>query len=142
MWYVWIKALHVAAALIWVGGLTVLLVAAKAVFSDSGKSASMPFLNDVLRWNRRVTSPAMLLLWGLGIVLASQGGWFASPWLIVKLCVVVILSAVHGILTGKLRRVAQLGGSPIATPALLSYMPAITIIGVLVIAILVITKPG
>lgn len=141
MLYLWLKALHVAAAAIWIGGL---LIAALAVGAASSMEARPDgerrgWLDRVRRWDRRVTSPAMLAVWGLGLAMAIQGGWFASRWLMAKLAVVLALSALHGLLSGSLRRAAKEGG---LTPhAATRNAGSATIVAVLTIAILAVTKP-
>jgi uncharacterized membrane protein len=92
----------------------------------------------IRRWDRRVTLPAMLLTWALGIAMAMQGGWFSSPWLMIKLIIVSALSALHGVLSGTLRRLERDAAQP---AAILLYAAPTTILGIVMIAILVVTKP-
>ena len=61
-------------------------------------------------WHRRVTTPAMIVVWALGIALAFSGSWFSSSWLQVKLALVIVLSGLHGVQSGALRRLE--GGLP------------------------------
>jgi protoporphyrinogen IX oxidase len=113
--YPWLRALHVAAALAFVGGvlaaaLLLPLLAGRAALADEVDAARA--LRD---WQQRVTTPSMLLVWVLGLTLASQVGWFLSGWLRVKLILVLALSGLHGVQSGALRRLA--GGAPGRTPA-------------------------
>jgi len=78
------------------------------------------------------------MVWALGIVLALQGGWFASLWLQAKLAFVVVLSAVHGVQSGALRRLA--GGSALPVQGL-RFSGRLTIVLTAGIAILAIVKP-
>ncbi len=100
-----ILGLHVLAAVTFVAG-TFLLTA--MLPSLSGPQRSSPEQLAVLRrlrgWNRYVTIPAMILLWAFGLTLASVGGWFVATWLQVKMALVIVLSAVHGIQSANLRR--------------------------------------
>ena len=48
----------------------------------------------------------MLGLWAFGIGLAASGGWFTYGWLQAKLVLVVLLSAIHGLQSGQIRRLA------------------------------------
>jgi protoporphyrinogen IX oxidase len=141
MIYLWLKALHVAAVLCWTGGLLTLAViiaahATKLAGVASDRTAAIKFLS---RWDQRVTAPAMLVVWGAGLTLAMLGSWFPSPWLILKLCIVMLLSALHGILSGMLRRL----GPPDAPspPSWLRHVPFVIIAGVAVIAVLAVVKP-
>ena len=45
----------------------------------------------------------MIVTWVLGLWLAWQGGWFAAPWLHVKLALVIGMSGVHGMLSKYVR---------------------------------------
>jgi uncharacterized membrane protein len=135
MIYLWLKALHVAAVLVWTGGL----LAAALASARAPKSVTDTSLIEVIqRFDTRVTSPAMFVVWGAGLALAMLGQWFPSPWLITKLGIVVILSALHGILAATLRRLSQGDAS---TPAWLRHAPAVILASLLAIAILVVVKP-
>jgi uncharacterized membrane protein len=135
MIYLWLKALHVAAVLVWSGGL---LAAAWAAAWASRAAADRSLIEDLHRFDTRVTSPAMFVVWGAGLALAMLGQWFPSPWLIVKLAIVVILSALHGILSATLRRLSQ---DDTSTPTGLRHAPAAILASLLAIAILVVVKP-
>ncbi len=131
--YPWLKALHVAAALAFVGGVLAVSLFLAAV--PAGEAAVAPIARGVRRWDQAVTTPAMLLVWALGLTLAMTGGWFADGWLQAKLVVVVILSGLHGIQSGRLRRLA--GGDPVR-----SLRTAPLVIGcAVVIALLAVAKP-
>jgi uncharacterized membrane protein len=137
--YPWLKALHVAAAITFVGGVLATAVILRPKLGDnaSGREESGT-VRSLRAWHREVTTPAMLIVWALGIVLALQGGWFASLWLQAKLALVVLLSAVHGVQSGALRRLA--GGSALPMQGL-QFSGRLTIVLVAGIAILAIIKP-
>jgi uncharacterized membrane protein len=113
MTYLLLKAGHVAAVLVWIGGM---LAAALA---------------PVPRWDRLVTTPAMLLAFAFGLALATTGGWFPQAWLIGKLAVVLALAALHGVLSGRLRR-------GLAPPR---YAAPLIVVAAAVIALLAVVKP-
>jgi protoporphyrinogen IX oxidase len=141
MIYLWLKAVHVAAVLCWTGGLltaavTIAARSTKLAGAASDRTAAMEFLS---RWDRRVTAPAMLAVWGAGLTLAMLGSWFPSPWLIFKLCIVTLLSALHGMLSGILRRLGRPDTPP--PPSWLRHAPMLIVVGVIAIAVLVIVKP-
>jgi putative membrane protein len=141
MLYLWLKAFHIAAAVTWIGGMLTasLAVANLSTGQQTPVTGAPPLLEAVRQWDRRVTSPVMLIVWGLGITMAMQGGWLSSSWLLIKLVIVVILSASHGLLSGTLRRRGRDAGR--APPAILRYAAPATIICVIIIAILAVTKP-
>jgi uncharacterized membrane protein len=137
--YPWLKALHVAAAITFVGGVLAALVTLRPLLGDGTSSLEESGTVRSLRaWHREVTTPAMLIVWALGIVLALQGGWFTSLWLQAKLALVMVLSAIHGVQSGALRRLA--GGSALRMQGLW-FSGRLTIVLVAGIAILVIIKP-
>jgi protoporphyrinogen IX oxidase len=136
--YPWLKGLHVAFALLFVGGLIsetafiATLPTAEELTSDQRSAVSA-----VRAWDRRLTTPMMLLVWGMGLTLALSQGWFSSHWLQAKLVFVLALSALHGIQSGTLRRLA--GGAVWARE---QTMPTLVIvISVASIAVLAVVKP-
>ena len=80
MTYLWLKALHLAAVITWVGGMLMLsvllgLMTRQPLPHDPGQRRLMVAVHQ---WDRRVTNPALGLLWLLGLTLAWQGGWFSA----------------------------------------------------------------
>lgn len=142
MGYLLLKAFHIAGVVTWVGGM---LVAALTIAAISGPAAATrrsgraAILATVRHWDRWVTSPAMLLVWALGLALASHGGWFPQAWLMLKLAFVLLLSALHGVMSGTLRRLARTEGSP--GPSILRYVPVPIIASAALIIVVVVTKP-
>jgi protoporphyrinogen IX oxidase len=136
MIYLWLKALHVTAVLIWTGGL---LAAALAIARASRPGADASLLDAIQRFDTRVTAPAMFVVWGAGLALAMLRQWFPSPWLIAKLAIVVALSALHGVLAATLRRLSH--GNASRPPARLRHAPIAIVASLAAIAILVVVKP-
>ena len=132
--YPWIKALHVVAAITFVSGVltTALLLSA---LPDEDVPSAAAFIRRARRWDKWVTTPAMVATWALGLTLGLAGQWFASGWLIAKLVVVVALSGFHGALSTRLRLAAS--GRP---PGRLSWAPLVVLGSVAVIATLAVTK--
>lgn len=131
--YPWLKALHVAAALAFVGG--VLAVSAFLAAAPADAAAVAPIARGVRRWDQAVTTPAMLLVWAFGLTLAMTGHWFADGWLQAKLVVVLVLSGLHGAQSGRLRRLA--GGVAVRP---LRIGPLVIACAIL-IAVLAVVKP-
>ena len=138
--YLWLKAVHIAAAMTWISGivLAALAVASGPVRTDGAAAPDARWLATIRGWDRRVTLPAMLVVFALGLTMAMQAGWFSARWLMLKLAIVATLAALHGVLSGRLRRLDQEAGSG---PAALLYAAPATILGVVLIAILAVTKP-
>src|SRR5690606_22616026 len=119
--------------MLFVGGLLSLSLFLVALTREG---SHLPALAQRLRrWDRAVTAPALLLVWALGITLASVGGWYASGWLQAKLVLVVLLSGLHGILSGRLRRLSGAG------PGLSRWTLPLLIVAVTGIAFLAVLKP-
>jgi protoporphyrinogen IX oxidase len=130
--YPWLKALHVASAIIFAGGVLAVSVLLAAAPAGTGSS---PLAGAVRRWDQTVTMPAMLLVWAFGLALASTGHWFSDLWLQAKLVLVVVLSGIHGLQSGRLRRLA--GGA-----AVRPWRPAPLVLACIVaIAVLAVIKP-
>jgi uncharacterized membrane protein len=81
----------------------------------------------------------MLVVWALGLTLAMQGGWGSSGWLKLKFVCVLTLSALHGMQSGALRRIA-VGPSTRNLPDWVNAR-ALTVILIAAIAILAVAKP-
>ena len=99
MIYTLLKVGHLVALFVWIGGM----VAVALALSQPVRK----FLVYLKTYDRLVTSPAMIAAWTFGILLAVQGNWFAQPWLIAKITLVLVLSGLHGVISGKLRRATQ-----------------------------------
>ncbi|WP_407529003.1 CopD family protein [Methylobacterium oryzisoli] len=129
--YPWLKALHVACALLFVGGLvasSLILVAGRGA---ADRTAALTLI--LRRWDRAVTVPAMLGVWAFGIGLAVSGGWFSYSWLQAKLVLVVLLSAIHGLQSGQIRRLAT--GHDIK-PLRVSALVVPTVIAIAILAVI------
>ena len=81
----------------------------------------------------------MVLAWILGITLAVKGAWFGAGWLSAKLVFVVALSAVHGVQTKTLRKLAAFPQTKISV--MVRLFPVIVVVCGLVIVALALTKP-
>lgn len=131
--YDWIKALHLVAIAIWIGGMLTVSLAMLALPAGTPP----PALSIMRRWNMWVTTPAMILTWGAGIVMTVWAGWWHDGWLWAKLVLVVGLTGLHGVQTATLRRSAR--GVP---PPKWLQLSALMIIGAVpVIATLAVGKP-
>ncbi|WP_454617804.1 CopD family protein [Bradyrhizobium cenepequi] len=131
--YPWLKALHVVSAFLFVAGTFTTSMMLAAERANPGSVA--PVADFLARSERWLTTPAMLLVWAFGLTLAVTAGWFSSTWLQVKLAFVILLSAVHGIQSGQLRRIIRKKAlKPWAT------LPLI-LVSLLAVVALVVVKP-
>lgn len=140
MLHEWLNALHIIAGVLWIGGMMgmamVFAVSGNAPVNDASRSALLLY---VRKWNRCVTSPAMLLLWAAGIWMMVSYGKFPHAWLLIKMGVVVLLSAIHGMLSGELRRRAT--GQPTKDFAILRNACGIIVAAVVAIVVLAVIRP-
>lgn len=141
MIYLWIKGLHIGATLIFAGGLMLLAVVTSGLMWVHGVLLPQDrrIVNAVLLWDRRVTAPALGVVWATGLGLAVWGGWFGQAWLTGKIVLVVALSALHGVLSATLRR--QQENASASKSSWQRHSPAVVAVGLLVIAVLVALKP-
>ena len=137
--FLWLKALHIIAVVTFVGGVLLdsVVLAGTARFAAPGDLGSS-IIAAVRRWDQRVTTPLLILVWALGITLAVDGGWFPSLWLQIKLILVLLLSALHGILSGTLWKVSR--GHQASAAKGFSYAFAALVV-VASVVVLVTTKP-
>jgi protoporphyrinogen IX oxidase len=141
MGYLWLKAFHVAAVIGWIGGMSVSSLFISMLVASSWPLAAgeSRMIEMVRAWDRKVTTPAMLLAWALGMTMAVQAGWFSSRWLMVKLVFAFGLSVLHGVQSGVLRRMAQGANRPL--PACLRYAAPAILVAIAAIAVLAVIKP-
>ncbi|GBQ80143.1 hypothetical protein AA13595_0246 [Gluconacetobacter johannae DSM 13595] len=141
MAYLWLKAIHVSAAVIWISGLLIsaLTLATTALGGNRPVTKERTAIVAAMRrWDRSVTAPAMILVWAVGLALATMGDWFPQRWLLIKLGVVLALSMLHGLLSGSLRKAAIGQGKRGAN---LGYAPWLVVLAMSTIVILVVLKP-
>ena len=139
--YFWIKALHIISVVTWIGGMLVVAITL-AAFSKSSSphdGAGSALLSSVRQWDRRITTPAMIFVWCLGLALATTGGWFSDIWMMIKLGIVGLLSALHGALSGRLRRLSTTHGTSSAMRPF-PFAPVI-LVATATIILLVVLKP-
>lgn len=129
--YLWLKAAHVAAALIFGGGVigTSLLLSVLPTMPHQTQQLAAAFR----RYDQRVTVPSMLAVWVLGLTLAITGSWFGSLWVNAKLGLVVLISGLHGYQSGRLRKIAAGAGGEIRStlPMVIAVVVAIACFAVL-----------
>jgi len=140
MLHLWLKALHVVAVIAWMAGLLYLpRLFVYHCAAQAGSVQSETFKVMERRLLKAIMNPAMAAVWLLGVVLAWQGGWLTSGWLLAKLALVLGLSALHRILA---RQVKIFAADKNTRPAryfrILNEVPTLLMIG---IVILVVVKP-
>ena len=138
--YAWLKAGHVIFVIFWIAGLFML-----PRFYVYHQEAA-PGSDEEARWIDRerklrniIISPAMVLVWVLGLTLAWITEAWQQGWFIAKFALVLALSAYHGWMVGYGRKLAR-GLRPVGGRAL-RLMNEIPGIAVVLIVVLVIVRP-
>src|SRR5262245_65861256 len=97
LWYPWIKAFHLIAAMAWMAGM--LYLPRLFVYhcdAEPGSVQSETFKVMERRLLRAIINPAMIATWVFGLLLAWQGGFETAHWLHAKFALVIVMSAVQG----------------------------------------------
>jgi putative membrane protein len=97
----YVKAFHVIAIIAWMAGL-LYLPRLFVYHADAAKGSELSETFKIMerRLLRFITTPAMIAAWLLGLWLAFSGliDWRADGWFHLKLALVILLSAFHGLL--------------------------------------------
>lgn len=138
--YLWIKAGHIIFVIFWIAGL--FLLPRYYVYHQE----STPGSQEERRWIDRerklrniIITPAMALVWILGLTLATVGHLWGEHWLWAKLALVFALSGYHGFMVGYGKKLAR-GERPVSGRAL-RIMNEVPGIATAAIVILVVLKP-
>jgi protoporphyrinogen IX oxidase len=108
MAYLWIKVLHVLAIISWMAGL--LYLPRLFVYHadvDKGSATSELFKVMERRLLRYIMTPAMIVAWATGLYLAVDQGYFSQGWFHLKLLMVLLMSASHGVMSRHVRLFAS-----------------------------------
>ncbi|ETR77787.1 membrane protein [Afipia sp. P52-10] len=140
MLYEWVKAFHVIAVISWMAGM--LYLPRLFVYhceAEVGSKQSETFKLMERKLLKVIINPAMILTWVLGLWLVYEGGWHKAGWFQTKFVLVLILSALHGMLTRYWRDFANDRNTKSQRFfRIINEVPAILMVG---IVILVIVKP-
>lgn len=138
--YLWIKAIHVIAVISWMAGMLYLpRLFVYHTNAERGSVQSETFKVMEQRLLRAIVNPAMMATWVLGLWLAWKGFGFSGGWLHAKIALVVVMSGLHGYLSGAVRKFAEdRNDRPARHWRLINEVPTVLMIG---IVILVIVKP-
>ena len=136
MLYLWIKSAHLTAVMIWMSGV----LAAPLIVSLLGDEATQAQRRRLKALFSRIATPSMLVALGLGVWLMVSGDWVDAGWMQGKLAAVIVMTAVHGMLSGSLRRYAS--DESDALFRLLNRIAFISLPLLVLIILLVVAKPA
>ena len=140
MTYAWLKAGHIIFVIFWVAGL--FMLPRYYVYHQE----SLPGSEEEKRWIERerklrtiIITPAMGMVWLLGLTLAYVTEAWTQGWFIAKFGLVFALSGYHGWMVGYGRKLAA-GERPVGNRALrlMNELPGVAVV---LIVVLVIVRP-
>ena len=138
--YLWVKAAHVTFVIFWIAGL--FLLPRLYVYHQEttpGSPEERAWIDREARVRSIILTPAMLLVWLLGLALAFHLDLWAAPWFSAKLLLVVGLTGFQGWLGGYGRKLAN--GERSVSGKMLRMINEIPGIAVAIIVVLVIVRP-
>ncbi|GLS43523.1 protoporphyrinogen oxidase HemJ [Methylobacterium brachythecii] len=96
--YLWIKAGHVVSLIAWMAAMLYLprLFVYHAGLPAGSEVQSATFKIMERRLLKAIMTPAMILTWIFGIILAVKSGYYTSYWLQMKFLLVLVMSGIHG----------------------------------------------
>jgi putative membrane protein len=138
--YPWVKAAHVTFVIFWMAGL--FLVPRFYVYHQEtsvGSPEDRAWIDRESRINSIILTPAMIVVWILGLMLAFHVDAWSQAWFHAKLALVIALSAYQGWLGAYGKKLAR-GERPLSGKAvrILNEVPGIAIA---LIVVLVIVRP-
>ena len=138
--YLWVKAAHVTFVIFWMAGL--FLLPRFYVYHQEtivGSPEDRAWIEREARVRSIILSPAMALVWILGIMLALNVDAFSQGWFHAKLALVIALSASQGWLGRYGKKLAN-GQRPLSgkTVRIINEVPGIA---AALIVVLVIVRP-
>jgi putative membrane protein len=138
--YAWIKAGHLIFVIFWIAGL--FMLPRYYVYhqeSAAGSPEEGRWIDREKKLRNIIITPAMILVWVLGLTLAWITGAWSETWFHLKFAIVIALSAYHGWLIGYGRKLAR--GERAVSGKTLRIMNEVPGLATVLIVILVIVKP-
>ena len=106
-WILWLKAFHIMSVIAWMAALFYLpRLFVYHCDAEPGSQQSETFKVMERRLAKAIMTPAMIMVWITGPLLAYGFGDFSSPWLHAKIVFVLAMSGLHGYLMACVRRFA------------------------------------
>jgi putative membrane protein len=138
--YLWVKAAHVTFVIFWMAGL--FLLPRFYVYHQEttvGSPEDRAWIEREARIRSIILTPAMVIVWVLGLMLAFHVGAFGQHWFSAKLALVVALTGYQGWL-GRYGKKLGRGERPLSGKAvrMINEIPGIA---AALIVVLVIVRP-
>ncbi len=138
--YIWLKAGHVIFVIFWIAGM--FMLPRYYIYHQEaapGSEEEQRWIDRERRLRNVILSPAMIMVWVLGLSLAFVTEAWSHGWFIAKFSIVLALSAYHGWMIGSGKKLAS-GTRPVSGRAL-RIMNEVPGIAVVLIVVLVIVRP-
>ena len=138
--YLWVKAAHLTFVIFWIAGL--FLLPRFYVYHHAttpGSAEDRAWIERERRTRSIILTPAMLIVWVLGLMLAFHIGAWGQGWFSAKLLLVVGLTGYQGWIGAYGRKLA--GGARPLENRTLRIMNEVPGIATALIVVLVIVKP-
>jgi len=138
--YLWVKAAHVTFVIFWMAGL--FLLPRFYVYHQEttvGSPEDRAWIEREFRVRSIILTPAMIVVWILGLMLATHLDIWGEHWFQAKLAFVIGLSAYQGWLASYGKKLAN-GERPLSSKAVraINEIPGVAIA---IIIVLVIVRP-
>ena len=140
MTYLWLKAGHVIFVIFWMAGLFMLpryLVYHQE--ADPGSPEETLWIERERRLLKIILLPSIVVVWVLGILLATTTNQWSEGWLHAKLLIVLALSGYHGWMSAYAGKLAR-GERPL-TGKQLRLLNEVSGVAAALIVILAIVRP-
>jgi putative membrane protein len=138
--YLWVKAAHVTFVIFWLAGL--FLLPRFYVYHQEapvGSPEDRAWIERESRVRSIILTPAMIVVWILGLMLAFNIDAWSQGWFMAKLAFVVLLSGYQGWLVAYGKKLAR-GERPLSNKAV-RIMNEIPGVAAAIIVVLVIVRP-
>lgn len=138
--YPWLKAGHIIFVIFWMAGLFMLprfFVYHQEAAPESPENAL--WIEREAKLRKIILTPALIIVWVLGLLLAYTTGAFSQGWFHAKFLLVVLLSGYHGYLAGYAKKLAR--GERKLTGRNLRLLNEVPGLAAALIVVLVIVRP-
>jgi putative membrane protein len=140
--YLWLLAAHILFVIFWMAGMFMLpryLVYHQEALAAGRTEEAGTWVERETKIRHIILTPAMTMVWLLGLTLATVGQHWGEGWLHAKLALVLALSGYHGWAVGYAKKLAR-GEARLSgrTLRMVNEVPALAAVA---IVILVVIKP-